>query len=68
MQKPESIKLSDGTELIPLEAEEKEALEAEIKTALDKYGALYLTDIKRFPCKIKDTVSLKAELLSFIKK
>lgn len=47
MQKTESIKLADGTELVPLEQKEKEALEAEIKTVLDKYGALYLPAIKK---------------------
>lgn len=42
----ESIKLADGTELVPLEATEKENLETELKTILDKYEAMYLPAIK----------------------
>lgn len=40
------ILLADGTELVPLEPKDKEALEAEIKAVLDKYGASYLPIIK----------------------
>lgn len=40
------ILLADGTELVPLEPKEKEALELEIKAVLDKYGASYLPVIK----------------------
>ena len=43
----EPIKLQDGTELVPLENSEKEALEAEIKVVLDKYNAMYLPAIKK---------------------
>lgn len=42
----DKIKLADGTELVPLELKEKEALEAEIKAVLDKYNASYLPAIK----------------------
>ena len=42
----EPIKLTDGTELIPLEQTEKDALELEIKAVLDKYNASYLPSIK----------------------
>jgi len=45
MTKIEPIKLTDGTELVPLEPADKEALEAEIKVALDKYDAMYLPAI-----------------------
>lgn len=38
----DKIFLSDGTELVPLELEEKEKLESEIKVILDKYNATYL--------------------------
>ncbi len=41
------IKLSDGTELIPLDKEEKDALEKDIKVVLDKYNAMYLPVIKK---------------------
>jgi len=41
------IKLLDGTELVPLEQAEKEALEAEIKVVLDKYSASYLPAIRK---------------------
>lgn len=40
------IKLQDGTELVPLEQEEKEQLELEIKIVLDKYNALYVPSIR----------------------
>jgi len=46
MDKIEPIKLLDGTELIPLEAEEKEKLEAELGAILDKYNASYLPAIR----------------------
>lgn len=46
MDKLEPIKLLDGTELIPLEAEEKEKLEAELGAILDKYNASYLPAIR----------------------
>lgn len=42
----EPIKLTDGTELLPLEPEEKTKLEAEIREILEKYGATYLPIIK----------------------
>lgn len=42
----ETIKLTDGTELIPLEKEEKEKLEAELVEVLGKYNAMYLPVIK----------------------
>jgi hypothetical protein len=41
-----NILLADGTELVPLEPKEKEALELEIKAVLEKYGASYLPIIK----------------------
>jgi len=40
------IKLSDGSELVPLEQADKEALEAELKVVLDKYNAAYLPALK----------------------
>lgn len=39
-------KLTDGTELIPLEAEEKEKLEAELSEVFTKYSARYLPVIQ----------------------
>lgn len=45
MQQP--IKLLDGTELVPLEDKDKEALELELKAVLDKYNAVYLPVIKK---------------------
>lgn len=42
----ETIKLADGTELVPLTDSEKEAFEADIKVVLDKYDAMYLPVIK----------------------
>ena len=41
------IKLSDGTEPIPLEKEEKEKLEAELLEVLNKYNAAYLPVIQK---------------------
>jgi len=46
METIQPIKLLNGTELIPLEEKEKEALELELKTVLDKYNASYLPAIK----------------------
>lgn len=46
MEKIEPITLTDGTKLVPLDDKEKESLEAEIKTILDKYGAMYLPAIR----------------------
>ena len=43
----ETIKLVDGTELIPLEQKEKEAIETEINEVLKKYNATYLPVIKK---------------------
>lgn len=48
----ETITLTDGTELIPLEEKEKEALEAELKVVLEKYNAIYLPTIRK-----EDTLS-----------
>lgn len=55
------IILSDGTELIPLEPKDKEALELEIKAILDKYNASYLPIIKEE--KSITGISTKAGLL-----
>lgn len=42
----QSIKLTDGTELVPLEAEEKQKLESELLEVLSKYNARYLPVIQ----------------------
>lgn len=42
----EPIKLADGTELIALEPEKKEELEAKLKVILDEYEAMYLPVLK----------------------
>lgn len=42
----ETIKLIDGTELLPFEKEEKEKLEAELIEVLGRYNATYLPVIK----------------------
>lgn len=56
----EKIKLTDGTELEPLSKEDKEALELELKTVLDKYNAMYLPVIRKIETlqEIKQTASL----------
>lgn len=46
MDQIQTIKLADGTELIPLEKEEKAKLEEEINAVLKKYNAAYLPVIK----------------------
>ncbi len=62
----ETIKLIDGTELIPLDEQEKEALELEIKTVLDKYNAMYLPAIKEH--KTLTSISQTATLFLLKKK
>lgn len=42
----QTIKLVDGTELIPLGEQEKIELEAELSVVLTKYNAIYLPVIK----------------------
>jgi len=56
----EPIKLLDGTEWIPLEPTEKEALEAELKTVLDKYNAMYMPVVRKIETiqEIRHTASL----------
>ncbi len=44
--KEQVITLTDGTQLIPLQLEEKEKLEAEIQEVLTKYNAKYLPVIQ----------------------
>jgi len=62
----QTIKLTDGTELVPLEQEEKENLELEIKTVLDKYNAIYLPVINEQ--KTLTNHSLSAKLFLFKRK
>lgn len=56
----EPIKLADGTEWVPLEPKEKEALELELKAVLDKYNALYLPVVRKIETiqEIKHVASL----------
>lgn len=46
MPETQTIKLTDGSELVSFEKEEKEKLEAEILIVLDKYSAVYMPVIQ----------------------